>query len=165
MTGQTLGSIDIHLLTTLAEKNRSIFSITDAQQILGSNFDATLQTLRRLARAGWLLYLDDGRYAMLPLPSSSIHTANSDSASLDLSAINRETPGGGPSRVPSAILAALTFAVAVVFFAFAPARTTRAASGPHGYYDDITDACSACHRTHTGRGAFVLYSPAQDNAF
>jgi predicted CXXCH cytochrome family protein len=40
-----------------------------------------------------------------------------------------------------------------------------AQADPHGDYSDVTDACAACHRTHTGAGSYVLNSAAQDNAF
>ena len=36
---------------------------------------------------------------------------------------------------------------------------------PHGNYGDMSDVCAACHRIHTGSGASILYSSAQDNAF
>ncbi len=55
--------------------------------------------------------------------------------------------------------------VIAILLAFATARTILADGGPHGGYNNTTETCVACHRTHTGRGAFVLYSAAQDNAF
>jgi predicted transcriptional regulator of viral defense system len=69
MANKTLGSTSARLLTTLAEKNQSIFAITDAQEILGSSYNATLDTLRRLTRSGWLVRLTAGRYAIVPLSS------------------------------------------------------------------------------------------------
>ncbi len=69
MLSKTLGSTSARLLTALAEDNRTIFSIADAQEILDSSYDATLQTLRRLTRAGWLVRLTAGRYAIVPLSS------------------------------------------------------------------------------------------------
>jgi predicted transcriptional regulator of viral defense system len=71
MTNKTLGSTSARLLTALAEDNHNIFSITDAQEVLGSSYDATLQTLRRLTRAGWLVRLTAGRYAIVPLSSGN----------------------------------------------------------------------------------------------
>jgi len=71
MTNKTLGSTSARLLTTLAGDNRTIFSVADAQEVLGSSYDATLQTLRRLARAGWLVRLTAGRYAIVPLSSGN----------------------------------------------------------------------------------------------
>jgi predicted transcriptional regulator of viral defense system len=71
MASKTLGSTSARLLTALAEDNRTIFSIADAQETLGSSYDATLQTLRRLTRAGWLVRLTAGRYAIVPLSSGS----------------------------------------------------------------------------------------------
>ncbi len=69
MANKTLGSTSARLLTTLAEENRTIFSVADAQEVLGSSYDATLKTLRRLTRAGWLVRLTAGRYAIVPLSS------------------------------------------------------------------------------------------------
>lgn len=71
MVTKTLGATSARLLTTLAEQNHLIFSIADAQEILSSNYDATLHTLRRLIRAGWLVRLTAGRYAIVPLSSGS----------------------------------------------------------------------------------------------
>ena len=71
MVSKTLGSTSSRLLTALAGDNRNIFSIADAQEILGSSYDATLQTLRRLTRAGWLVRLTAGRYAIVPLSSGN----------------------------------------------------------------------------------------------
>jgi predicted transcriptional regulator of viral defense system len=53
----------------LAESNRTVCSVADAQELLGSSYDAALQTLRRLARAGWLTRLTAGRYAIVSLSS------------------------------------------------------------------------------------------------
>lgn len=69
MTSKTLGATGAHLLTALAESNRMIFSISDAQGLLESSYDATLKTVRRLAHAGWLVRLTAGRYAIVPLSS------------------------------------------------------------------------------------------------
>jgi len=71
MITKTLGATSARLLTKLAKENRLIFSITDAQEILRSNYDATLHTLRRLTRAGWLVRLTAGRYAIVPLSSGN----------------------------------------------------------------------------------------------
>ena len=69
MTGKTLGATGARLLTALAENNRTIFAIDEAQEILQSSYDAALKTVRRLARAGWLVRLTAGRYAIVPLSS------------------------------------------------------------------------------------------------
>jgi len=69
MASKTLGSTSARLLTVLAQDNRTIFSVVDAQEILGSSYDATLKALRRLTRAGWLVRLTAGRYAIVPLSS------------------------------------------------------------------------------------------------
>jgi predicted transcriptional regulator of viral defense system len=69
MTSKTLGATGARLLTALAEDNRTVFSISDAQEILESSYDAALKTVRRLAHAGWLVRLTAGRYAIVPLSS------------------------------------------------------------------------------------------------
>ncbi|MCP4541512.1 MAG: hypothetical protein GY832_30645 [Chloroflexi bacterium] len=55
--------------------------------------------------------------------------------------------------------------IIAVLLAFATGHTILADGGPHGGYGNISGACAACHRTHTGSGPFVLYSAAQDNAY
>lgn len=69
MTNRTLGATSAKLLTELAEDNRTVFSVVDAQKALGSNYDLTRQVLRRLTQAGWLVRLTAGRYAIVPLSS------------------------------------------------------------------------------------------------
>jgi len=69
MVTKTLGATSAHLLTALAERNQLVFSITDAQEILGGSYNATLLALGRLTEAGWLVRLTAGRYAIVPLSS------------------------------------------------------------------------------------------------
>lgn len=69
MASKTLGAAGARLLTALAENNRATFSIADAQEVLGSSYDAALQIVRRLVDAGWLVRLTAGRYAIVPLSS------------------------------------------------------------------------------------------------
>lgn len=74
MSNKTLGATGARLLATLAERNQLVFSVADAQAILGSSYDAALQTLRRLDRVGWLVRLTAGRYAIVPLSSADLAT-------------------------------------------------------------------------------------------
>ena len=74
MSSKTLGATGARLLATLAERNQLVFSVADAQAILGSSYDAALQTLRRLDRVGWLVRLTAGRYAIVPLSSGDLAT-------------------------------------------------------------------------------------------
>ena len=71
MPAKTLGAISAQMLTALAENNRTIFSIADAQEILGKSYNTTVHILRRLTRAGWLVRLTAGLYAIVPLSSGS----------------------------------------------------------------------------------------------
>jgi predicted transcriptional regulator of viral defense system len=71
MLTKTLGATSAQLLTALAEDNRIIFSIADAQELLGKSYETTIQILRRLTRAGWLVRLTAGRYAIVPLSSGT----------------------------------------------------------------------------------------------
>ena len=73
MASKTRGSTSAQLLTALVEDNHTIFSVADAQQVLGSSYDATPKALRRLTRAGWLVRLMAGRYAIVPLPSRALN--------------------------------------------------------------------------------------------
>jgi len=74
MSKRTLGATGARLLSTLAGSNRLVFSAADAQEILGGSYDAALQTLMRLDRAGWLVRLTAGRYAIVPLSSGDVPT-------------------------------------------------------------------------------------------
>jgi predicted transcriptional regulator of viral defense system len=69
MVGRTLGSNSARLLKALAEENRPVVTVAEAQEILGSSYDAAVQTLGRLVRAGWLVRLKAGTFAIVPLSS------------------------------------------------------------------------------------------------
>lgn len=69
MSNKTIGPAGARLLTALAERDRPIFSVAEAQAVMGGDYGAVVQTLRRLARAGWVVRLTAGRYAMIPLSS------------------------------------------------------------------------------------------------
>lgn len=71
MSNKTIGPAGARLLTALAERDRPIFSVAEAQAALGNDYNAVVQTLRRLARAGWVVRLTAGRYALAPLSSGS----------------------------------------------------------------------------------------------
>ncbi len=66
---KTLGSENSRLFTTLASLGRTVFSIEEAQKISGKNYPATQQALLRLTKAGWLVSLGAGKYAIV-LPSA-----------------------------------------------------------------------------------------------
>lgn len=57
----------LRLFTTLAGQGRMVFSIDYARQITGKSYAATLHALRRLTKAGWLVKLNAGKYAIVPL--------------------------------------------------------------------------------------------------
>lgn len=66
---KTLGKENSRLFTALASRGQIVFSIEEAQKISGKNYPATQQALRRLTKAGWLVKLGAGRYAIV-LPSA-----------------------------------------------------------------------------------------------
>ena len=66
---KTLGRENSRLFTTLAGLGRAVFSIEDAQKISGKSYPATQQALLRLTKAGWLVKLGAGKYAIV-LPSA-----------------------------------------------------------------------------------------------
>jgi predicted transcriptional regulator of viral defense system len=74
MANKTLGATSARLLSVLSKEDRTIFSVADAQRVLGTSYDATKKTLRRLTRAGWLVRLAAGRYAIVPLSSGDEDT-------------------------------------------------------------------------------------------
>lgn len=63
---KTLGSENSRLFTTLAGQGRIVFSIEEAQKISGKGYASTQQALLRLTRAGWLVKLGAGKYAIVP---------------------------------------------------------------------------------------------------
>ncbi|MFZ1464640.1 MAG: hypothetical protein WAV60_11370 [Anaerolineae bacterium] len=60
MSNKTIGPAGARLLTTLAERDRPIFSVAEAQAVIGGDYGAVVQTLRRLGCAfdGWPLCHD-----------------------------------------------------------------------------------------------------------
>jgi predicted transcriptional regulator of viral defense system len=64
---KNLGTESASLLTTLASQGQMVFTIQDAMRIYGKSYSATVQTLRRLKQAGWLVRLNAGKYAIVPL--------------------------------------------------------------------------------------------------
>ena len=97
MATKTLGTTSARLLTALAKDNRSVFSVTEAQEVLGNSYDATLQALRRLTRADWLVRLTAGHYAIVPLSSGDEVTPQ-----VNRYVVARELLGGTPYYVSHA---------------------------------------------------------------
>ena len=62
---KTLGTENSRLFTTLAGQGRIVFSIDEAQKVFGKSYPATQQALLRLTRAGWLVKLGAGKYAIV----------------------------------------------------------------------------------------------------
>jgi len=67
MYSKTLGTENARLFTTLASQGRMVFPIEEAQKVTGKSYSATLHELRRLTKAGWLVKLSAGKYAIVPL--------------------------------------------------------------------------------------------------
>jgi predicted transcriptional regulator of viral defense system len=67
MYPKTLGAESARLLTTLASQGKTVFSIEAARQASGKSYSAALHTLRRLTKAGWVVKLNPGKYAIVPL--------------------------------------------------------------------------------------------------
>jgi len=75
---KNLGVEGARLLTTLASQGQIVFRVNDALQISHKSYSATVQSLRRLERAGWVVRLNAGHYAIVPLEAGNeaIPTAN-----------------------------------------------------------------------------------------
>jgi predicted transcriptional regulator of viral defense system len=71
MFPKTLGVESARLLTTLASQGKLVFSIDEALQVSGKSYSATLHTLRRLTKAGWVVRLNPGKYAIVPLEAGN----------------------------------------------------------------------------------------------
>ena len=50
MTNKALGATSARLLSVLSQEDRTIFSVADAQRVLGTSYDATKKTVLRLSR-------------------------------------------------------------------------------------------------------------------
>ena len=71
MYAKTLGAESASLITRLANQGRSIFSITEAQELSGKSYSTIIKDLRRLVNAGWVVKLSPGIYALVPLSAGS----------------------------------------------------------------------------------------------
>ena len=71
MYTKTLGAESASLITKLASQGRSIFSIADAQEVSGKSYSTVLKDLHRLVSAGWVVKLNSGIYALVPLSAGS----------------------------------------------------------------------------------------------
>lgn len=91
MNKKTLGKENAALFTGLASQGKLVFSIADAQEVGGNNYQATVQALHRLVNAGWLVRLGSGKYALVSPEAGQevIPTANR-------LMIGRELVGGVP---------------------------------------------------------------------
>jgi len=69
MFPKTLGKESARLLTKLASQGKVVFSIEDALQITEKTYVAVLHELRRLTKAGWVVKLTPGKYALVSLSS------------------------------------------------------------------------------------------------
>ncbi len=67
MYSKTLGTENARLLTMLAGKGKMVFSIEEARNVGGKDYSATLHQLYRLTKAGWLVKINAGKYAVVPL--------------------------------------------------------------------------------------------------
>lgn len=80
MLSKNLGPVSAQLLKALAEDNRAVFSVAEAQRYLRAHTNtpyteaATRELLRRLVRSGWAARLGAGRYAIVPLSSGDLLT-------------------------------------------------------------------------------------------
>jgi predicted transcriptional regulator of viral defense system len=65
MNKKTLGKESAALFTGLAGQGKLVFAIEDAQEVTEKNYQATVQSLYRLTKAGWLVGLGSGKYAIV----------------------------------------------------------------------------------------------------
>jgi predicted transcriptional regulator of viral defense system len=75
---KNLGVEAARMLTTLASQGQIVFTVQDALKISQKSYSAAIQALRRLQRAGWVVRLNAGQYAIVPLEAGNqaIPTAN-----------------------------------------------------------------------------------------
>jgi len=66
VTDKTLGPVSAELLLRLSAQGKTIFSVADAQAIIGKHSEATAK-LSRMAQRRWLVRLMRGKYLIVPL--------------------------------------------------------------------------------------------------
>lgn len=66
-TRKSLGKIESKLLTTLSSQDQTVFSLEEAQDILGSSSGAIRRLLSDLVKKRWLIRLLPGKYLIVPL--------------------------------------------------------------------------------------------------
>lgn len=64
---RTLGKIESRLLNALSSQDKTIFTVEDAQKILGSSIIAVRSLLNYLVEKKWLIRLTPGKYLIVPL--------------------------------------------------------------------------------------------------
>ncbi len=64
---KSLGAISSKLLLTLSEKDKNIFTLSDAQKITKTSPTATRMLLSDLVKKKWLIRPISGKYLIVPL--------------------------------------------------------------------------------------------------
>lgn len=75
---RSLGKINAKLLTTLASRDKNIFTLADASEVINSSPAATRRMLSYLVEKKWLIRLAAGKYLIVPLAAGEEgeHTEN-----------------------------------------------------------------------------------------
>lgn len=71
MFTKTLGTESARLIIALASKGQSVFSIVDAVEVSGKEYPVVVQELLRLTKAGWVVKLKPGMYALVSLSAGT----------------------------------------------------------------------------------------------
>ena len=63
---KTLGKISANLISMLYEENKSIFKISDAQRILGKEYNETIDLMSKLVKRNVITRLKAGKFLIIP---------------------------------------------------------------------------------------------------
>jgi len=66
-----LGNSEVYLLSSLLSKEKTSFTIQEAMEISGYERKKLVNTLYKLAKKGWLLRIERGKYQIIPLESGT----------------------------------------------------------------------------------------------
>lgn len=66
-----LGPVSSHLITELNRKQKTVFSLSEASQILGIENKQIRKLLSDLVKKGWLRRIEKGKYLLIPLTVDS----------------------------------------------------------------------------------------------
>lgn len=69
---RTIGKISAYLINMLYEENKAVFTIHDAQKILGKDYNSTSDFLSKMTKRGVIGRLKSGKFIIIPLEVGNV---------------------------------------------------------------------------------------------